>query len=229
VVTWRVSLEAVTLQLMSAELDRIPPLHAWHTVRWTPLRRHFGISAFGVNVYAVDNAGETLITSHSEEEGDPARGHEELYVVLSGRATFIVGDTEIDAPAGMCVYVGDPAAERMATAEEENTRVLVVGAKPGEAFKPSAWEFAAAVTHHYEAREYDVALPVAREGMELHPDDARLVYNVACLEALTGNAESALVHLGTAVEIRPELADVAACDDDLELLRGDRRFPVSTG
>jgi mannose-6-phosphate isomerase-like protein (cupin superfamily) len=214
---------------MTAELDRIPPLHGWHTVRWTPLRRHFGISAFGVNVYAVDKAGETVITSHSEEDGDPARGHEELYIVLSGRARFIVGDTEIDAPAGTCVYVGDPAAERMATAEEENTRVLVVGAKPGEAFKPSAWEFAAAVMHHYEAREYEVALPLAREGMELHPDDARLVYNVACLEALTGDAESALAHLGVAVEIRPDLADVAACDDDLEPLRGDRRFPVSAG
>src|SRR2546423_8850448 len=99
---------------MSGELDRIPAMHAWQTVRWTPLRRHFGISAFGVNVYAVDKAGETLIISHSEEEGDPPRAQEELYVVLSGRAKFIVRDTEIDAPAGMCVYVGDPAAERMA-------------------------------------------------------------------------------------------------------------------
>jgi mannose-6-phosphate isomerase-like protein (cupin superfamily) len=214
---------------MSAELDRIPPLHAWHTVRWTPLRRHFGISAFGVNVYAVDKAGETVITSHSEEEGDPPREHEELYIVLSGRATFIVDDTEIDAPAGMCVYVGDPAAERMATAREENTRVLVVGAKAGEAYTPAAWEFAAAVMHYYEAREFNVALPLAREGMELHPSDARLVYNVACLEALTGDAESALTHLGAAVEIRPELAEIAASDDDFAPLRGDGRFPVSAG
>jgi len=214
---------------MSAELERIPPLHAWHTVRWTPLRRHFGISAFGVNVYAVDKAGETVITSHNEEEGDPPRGHEELYIVLSGRATFVVDDAEIDAPAGMCVYVGDPAAERMATAVEENTRVLVVGGKPGEAFKPSAWEFAAALFQHYEAREFEAALALAREGMALHPNDARLVYNVACLEALTGDAESALAHLGAAVEIRPDLAEIAASDDDFGPLRGDGRFPVSAG
>lgn len=212
---------------MSAKLEEIPALQAWHTVNWTPLRNYFGISAFGVNLFAVDNAGETVITPHSEEEGDPPRAHEELYIVLSGRATFTAGDTEIDAPAGTCVYVGDPAAERAAVAREDDTRVLVVGGKPGVAFKPSAWEFAAGVYAHYEAKEYDAAIALAHEGLQLHPDDARLVYNLACVEAITGEAESALAHLVTAVRIRPDLAEVAAHDDDFGTLRGDRRFPVS--
>src|ERR1043166_372939 len=113
-------------RVQTGRLEQIPALHAWQTVRWTPLRRHFGITAFGVNVYAVEKAGETVIVSHDENEGDPPREHEELYVVLAGRAKFIVGDREIDAPAGTCVYVGDPGAERMATAAAPNTRGLAV-------------------------------------------------------------------------------------------------------
>ena len=213
--------------ISSGKLEHLPALHAWHTVCWTPLRRHFGITAFGVNVYAVEKAGETVIVSHSEDEGEPARGHEELYIVLAGRAKFIVGDRVIDAPTGTCVYVGDPLVERMATAEMPNTRVLAVGGKPGEAFTPSAWEFAAAVSHHYDSHEYETALTLAREGVQLHPRDARLVYNVACLEALTGDSDSALVHLERAVGLRPDLAEHAEHDHDLEHLRGDRRFPVA--
>jgi len=206
-------------RVQTGRLERIPALHAWQTVRWTPLRRHFGITAFGINVYAVEKVGETVIVSHDENEGEPPRGHEELYIVLDGRAKFIVGDREIDAPAGTCVYVGDPATERMATAEEANTRVLAVGARPGEVFTPSAWEFAAAVSHHYDAQDYEKALDVAREGIELHPADARLVYNVACLEALTGNADAAVAQLGRAVRLRPDLAEQAAQDHDFEELR----------
>jgi hypothetical protein len=213
--------------IASGKVEQIPALHAWHTVRWTPLRRHFGINAFGVNVYAVEKAGDTVIISHSEDEGDPARGHEELYIVLAGRAKFIVGDRVIDAPTGTCVYVGDPFAERMATAEVPDTRILAIGGKPGEAFKPSAWEFAAAVAHHYDSHEYETALTLAREGVQLHPRDARLVYNVACLEALNGDSESALVHLERAVDLRPDLAEHAAHDHDLEHLRGDGRFPAA--
>jgi hypothetical protein len=220
------SLHVAATSIMSAELDRIPQVRAWRTVSWTPLRRYFGISAFGINVYAVDSAGEVVITSHSEEEGDPPRGHEELYVVLSGHATFVVADTQIDAPTGTCVFVRDPAAERTATAAEANTRVLVVGAKPGASFTPSAWEFAAGLFHHYDARDYEAALELAREGTALHPRDARLMYNVACLEALTGDTASALDHLGEAMQIRPDLAETAAHDSDLESLRGDQRFPV---
>ena len=66
--------------------------------------------------------------------------HEELYVVVQGHATFTVDGEEVDAPAGTLVFVADPETRRGAVAKEAGTTVLVVGAKPGEAFTIAPWE-----------------------------------------------------------------------------------------
>lgn len=102
---------------------------------WAPIRHHFGIRAFGANAWR-GSAGEEVIKRHSEGAG----GHEELYLVLSGRATFTVGGDEIDAPSGMLVHIPDPEAERIAVAQEDGTVVLSLGGWPGRAFEASAWE-----------------------------------------------------------------------------------------
>src|SRR5438067_13415989 len=99
---------------------------------WRPVRRRFGISAFGTNAYTA-RAGQRVVEEHNEKEG-----HEEMYVVLRGRATFTLGDDEIDAPAGTLVFVR-PGTKRGAIATEDGTAVLAVGAKPGAVFGPSAW------------------------------------------------------------------------------------------
>jgi hypothetical protein len=72
---------------------------------WIPIRERFGVRAFGINGWVGDEAGDTIIAGHAELNGR----HEELYVVLSGRATFTVGGAEVDAPAGTIVFVRDPA------------------------------------------------------------------------------------------------------------------------
>ena len=102
---------------------------------WTPIRHHFGIRAFGANAWR-GGAGDEVIKRHAEEEG----GHEELYLVLSGRATFTVGGDEVDAPAGMCIFVREPQTERVAFATEPDTVVLSLGGWAGKAFEPSDWE-----------------------------------------------------------------------------------------
>jgi len=48
-----------------------------------PVRLHFGISSFGVNVWTGRAAGDRIINEHDE-----AGEQEELYLVLSGRAAF---------------------------------------------------------------------------------------------------------------------------------------------
>src|SRR5581483_377999 len=53
-------------------------------------------------------------------------------LVLSGRATFTVGGDEIAAPAGTLVYISDPAAERLAVADEDGTVILSIGAPRAE-------------------------------------------------------------------------------------------------
>ena len=102
---------------------------------WAPIRHHFDIRSFGVNAWR-GGAGDEVIKQHAEGEG----GHEELYVVFSGRALFTIAGEELDAPTGTCVYIADPLAERNAVAKAEGTVVLSLGGWAGKAFEPSAWE-----------------------------------------------------------------------------------------
>src|SRR5205085_9092276 len=84
---------------------------------WRPVRHHFGITSFGVNTWTAREAGDRIINEHDEDEPG---GHEELYLVVSGRARFELGGESVDAPAGTLVYV-KPKIKRTAFAEEPNT------------------------------------------------------------------------------------------------------------
>jgi mannose-6-phosphate isomerase-like protein (cupin superfamily) len=107
-----------------------------------PVRRHFGIEAFGANARVAREAGEVLVMPHDERAGGPwgTEGHEELYAVLRGRATFTLDGQEVDAPAGTLLFVRDPAVERSAVAAEADTAILAVGGPPGAAFRVAPWE-----------------------------------------------------------------------------------------
>ena len=106
---------------------------------WKPVRRHFGIQAFGTNAYVARAGGDPVIEEHLEADVDGA-GHEELYLVLSGRATFTVDGQDADAAAGTLVFVRDPRATRGAVAHEPGTTVIAFGATPGAAFEVSPFE-----------------------------------------------------------------------------------------
>ncbi len=95
------------------ELESLPVNNGEFT--WRPVRRRFGISAFGTNAYTGDR-GKRVIEEHHERDG-----HEEMYVVLRGRATFALGDDEVDAPAGTLVFV-QPGTRRGAVGEPERAR-----------------------------------------------------------------------------------------------------------
>jgi hypothetical protein len=105
------------------------------------VRRHFDIRAFGVNG-VTGNAGEELIEPHDEpdDESNLTDGHEELFAVMSGHAIFTVDGHEIDAPAGMLVFVRDPDIIRSARATVDGTSILAIGGRPGAPFEISRWE-----------------------------------------------------------------------------------------
>ena len=109
-----------------ASLDDIDVPGLANTARSASIRRHFGIESFGVNAWAAD-AGDDVIGEHDEVSGGAAQ-HEELYVVLSGKATFTVDGQTVDGPAGTIVFVRDPAVKRKAVADEAGTRILAIGA-----------------------------------------------------------------------------------------------------
>lgn len=103
---------------------------------WIPIRHHFGIETFGVNGYRRD-AGESLVPEHDET----GSGAPELYYVASGHASFAVAGDEVDAPAGTCVWVSDPATRRSAESRADGTFVIAIGAAAlGEAYAAAGWD-----------------------------------------------------------------------------------------
>ncbi len=184
---------------------------------WRPVRRRFGISAFGTNAYT-GRAGQRVVEEHSERDG-----HEEMYVVLRGRATFTLGDDELDAPAGTLVFVR-PGTRRGAVAAEDGTAVLVVGAKPGVVFEPSEWEDIFAAFSYAEKGDVEVARKLIAGAVENRPDAWQGHFNFACFEVLYGDTEAGIAHLQRAYELDPEhVSKAAATDSDFDAVRDDPR------
>src|ERR1051326_8932024 len=121
---------------------------------WRPVRRRFDIRAFGVNAYTAREAGGQIVESRTESE----LGHEELYLVLRGRARFTIGDAEHELRAGQLVVVRNPALRRGAVALDAETAVLAVGGKPGEPYEVSAWEAMFAAVPAAQEERWDEAI-----------------------------------------------------------------------
>ena len=185
---------------------------------WRPIRRRFGITAFGTNAYTA-RAGQRLIEEHTERDG-----HEEMYVLVRGRATFTLGDDEIDARPGTIVFIR-PGTRRGAVAVEDGTAVVAVGAKPGVVFEPSPWEDIFAANSYADQGEIDRARKLIRETLERNPDAWQGFYNAACLETRIGDRDLALEYFQRAVALEPEEARKFAADDaDFDPIRDDPRF-----
>ena len=103
---------------------------------WKPVRRFFDIGSFGTNLARATEAGDVL--THDHDETGPR--HEELFLIVSGHATYRVDGEEIDAPAGTFLWAPDPATVRGVVAREPGTVMFVVGAEAGAAFVPSGWD-----------------------------------------------------------------------------------------
>jgi tetratricopeptide (TPR) repeat protein len=193
------------------------------SARWATVRSHFGIEAFGVNAWTSKEAGQTVIGEH-DEVGGGAGQHEELYVVVTGKAMFTVDGQTVDAPAGTLVFVRDPAAKRMAVAEEAETTILALGAKPGEAFKSSNWERSAPALAYFATKEYDKAITMLSATLEEFPDDPAVLYNLACAESMAGKPEDALAHLARSVEQGERYLELARTDTDFDPIRAEPEF-----
>jgi hypothetical protein len=167
-------------------IDEIEGLPVVGTLSWKPVRRPLGITAFGVNAYTAANAGDEVVEEHTET----ALGHEEIYVVLRGHATFTVDGEEVDAPWGTIVYLDDPAQKRHAVAKEAGTTVLAVGGVPGK-HEPSPWEYFFPALPAYNAGDWDEARRILEEALQ-EKDHSAIRYTLACVEARAGNGERAL-------------------------------------
>jgi hypothetical protein len=191
-----------------------------------PVRIPLGIQSFGVNAYAGGPNGQ-VIEEH-DELGHGAGRHEELYFVARGHATFVVDGEEVDAPQGTFVFVSDPAVRRAATATDPDTTVLVVGGIPGRAFEPSPWEAWLAALPHHVRGDTAKAVEIMREAQKRHPDNPNVLYNLACMESLSGFTDEAIEHLEAAIATDPRAREWAQGDSDFDPIRADPNFPASS-
>jgi tetratricopeptide (TPR) repeat protein len=187
---------------------------------WRPVRRHFGIRAFGVNAYTAREAGAQVIEEHTE------RDHEEVYLVLRGRARFTVDGNEHELGPGELVFLQEPSLRRGAVAVDEDTVVLAFGGKPGAAHEVSPWEAMFAAVPAAREERWGDAIRIHEEALADAPDSAPLLYNLACMECRGGRHLDALLHLKRAVELDPKWAERAADDSDFAAIREEPGFPA---
>jgi hypothetical protein len=118
-----------------AHIDELDAIELDEGFVWRPVRRHFGIRAFGVNAYTPGARGRVI-----EEHTERLYEHEEMYLVLRGRVLFTVGDDEHELSQGQLIHLRDTSLKRGAVALTDDAAMLAVGGKAGEAFQVSAWE-----------------------------------------------------------------------------------------
>jgi hypothetical protein len=203
-----------------AQLDEIDEIDTGRCP-FRPVRQHFGIMTFGVNAMTAHSDGDRLITEHDEAEPDSG---EELYLVVSGHATFELDGQVQDAPTGTFVHV--PAGmKRTAFAQTAGTTVLAIGAgAAGKPYQPSGWELFAPLFPLFESGDYEEGADRAQALIADDPPYGVVYYNTACFEARAGRTEDALAHLRRAVELSPSLAGLARSDEDLASLHDDPTF-----
>jgi mannose-6-phosphate isomerase-like protein (cupin superfamily) len=201
-------------------LDEIPGIPVLGTLLWKPVRRPLGVTAFGINAYTAAHAGDEVVEDHTEEQ----LGHEEIYLVHTGHAVFTVDGEEVDAPAGTIVYLDEPKQRRHAIAKEAGTTVIAIGGVPGT-HEPSAWEYFFPALPAMRDGDYDTARGILTDAL-MENDAPGVHYQLACVEALSGNADRALEELRIAVDGNERYREPARTDEDFASIRDDPRFPA---
>jgi hypothetical protein len=203
----------------AVELDEVEALPwAGAQVRWHPLREALGTRIVGIAAFTAEQAGDDVVEPHDESNG--GRGHEELYVVLRGRARFRLDGEELDAPAGTFVLVSDTHVHRHAIAEEPGTAVLALGGPP--TFEPSASEWIERARAHLRS-DPGRARAILDDLRATKPDSVAVAIGEALWEATHGNDEQAREHLETALTADPTVRTALEQDPDLgPLLEGPR-------
>jgi tetratricopeptide (TPR) repeat protein len=176
------------------------------------------VTGFGIALWEAADVGGELIERHDETTTGAGDAHEELYLVLDGRATFTVDGEEVDAPAGTCVLV-DVGTMREAVAAEPRTRVLALGGKPGAALPASPFEHYYAAQPAYAAGDFDRAVEIAAAGLADWPDHPLIHYQLACFHARAGRLDDARRSLEIAFAGDERTRGWAAEDEDLAALR----------
>ena len=105
--------------------------HAIEGIRFRPVRQALGVSAWGMNLLEIAPGCD----GHPEHDhrGD---GHEEVYLVLRGRAVLRIDGEEHALSQGQLAFVPGNKRRQLVTRDEAAT-VLALGGTPGQPYAPS--------------------------------------------------------------------------------------------
>lgn len=194
------------------------PYHQRGGQKLLPIQRLLDYRVAGINGW-IGDPGDGLVPEHEEDSG-----HEELYVVVRGRARFTVDGSDIDAPTGTLIHVR-AGERRVAVSEEPGTIVVAVGATAGEPHQPTAWTSFVIADHLRREGRLDEGRTVVRELVDAEPGNWGAPYNVACFEALAGDKDAAFSYLQQAMRIDTQaVRSFAPGDSDLDSLHDDPRW-----
>jgi hypothetical protein len=200
----------------AAQLDDVEALRWQGTeLTWRPLRAVLRTHIAGMAAYTADRAGQEVVEGHTEISA--GRGHEEVYLVLRGRASFTLDGVEVDAPTGTFVRV-DPQVRRRAVAVEPDTAVLALGGPA--TFQPSASEWierARSYVHSDPAR----ARATIDELEAVRPHSRGVGIGEAILALAAGDRAAAEAALSALLEREPDLREALTADPDLGPLVSD--------
>jgi hypothetical protein len=76
----------------------------------------------------------------------------------------------------------------------------------------------------YESGDFGGAIERAQELLESHPDNPRLLYNLACCESRMGRTADAVEHLRRGIEAYGGLRELASGDSDFDPIRDEPEF-----
>jgi hypothetical protein len=94
------------------------------------VRAGLGVTSFGLAVIDLPPNFH-----HYPPHDQSHDGQEEVYTLLSGRATLHVGDEEHELEPGVWARVG-PDEKRQLTTGDEPARIIAIGAIPGAVYEP---------------------------------------------------------------------------------------------
>ena len=133
--------------------------------------------------------------------------------------------TNEDWPDVIAVPIGafaDPSFPQPSESGYDASRHPWVGLPDSvTAYDPTLWE---PVQPLYAEGRYAEAAALGNELLERYPNQAYLLYNVACCESLSGQAADATAHIARAIELWPGCREMASADSDFDPLRDEPAF-----
>jgi hypothetical protein len=182
---------------------------------WRPVRAALGTRIIGIAAYTAERAGQPLIEEHREDED--GRGHEEIYVVLFGKATFILDGERLDAVAGTSVVVS-PQVRRSAVATEPGSAILALGGP--STFLPAESEWIERARPHIR-NDPALAADIIDELRTAEPYSSGVMVADALLALGRGEQQLALDILSDVLRRWPQAEPALRADPDLARILSD--------